>query len=191
MEWLIVGLGNPGARYEGTRHNAGRDAVVALAAAHRVPLDRLRHNSRHGVLTSGSDRAVLAVPTTYMNESGRAVAPLAGFYRVPVDRILVVYDEVDLPVGRLRLRFEGGAGGHNGMKSIIRALGTQEFPRLRLGVGRPAQGWDTADHVLSRFSEDEQADADQLIRDAVDAIERVIRDGVQTAMNAVNAVDGS
>lgn len=186
MEWLIVGLGNPGAKYEHTRHNAGRDAVLALAAAHGVKLDRLKHNSRHGVVTLGAHRALLAVPTTYMNESGRAVGPLADFYRIAPERILVVYDEVDLPLGRLRLKREGGPGGHNGMKSIIRALGTQEFPRLRLGVGRPLDGWDTADHVLSRFRDEEQADAEALVRSAVDAIELVVRDGVQSAMNVVN-----
>lgn len=187
MDWLIVGLGNPGARYDRTRHNAGRDAVAALADAQGIELRTLKHNARHATARMDGERVILAVPTTYMNESGRAVAPLARFYGIPPDRILIVYDEVDLPLGRLRLRREGGAGGHNGMRSIISALGTQDFPRLRLGVGRPAEGWDTADHVLSRFDQSERDGADALMHAAVDAIERVVRDGVDAAMNVVNA----
>lgn len=186
MDWLIVGLGNPGPRYEGTRHNVGRDAVAALAAGRAVPLDRLKHNARYGTLALAGHRALLAIPTTYMNESGRAVGPLAGFYRIPPERVLVVFDEVDLPLGRLRLRPSGGAGGHNGMKSIIRALGSEDFPRLRLGVGRPPEGWDTADHVLARFRDDERRQAEELVEAGVAAIERVLREGVQAAMNTIN-----
>ena len=187
MDWLIVGLGNPGARYEGTRHNIGRDAVIALAQRHGATVDRVKHNARYTRINLSGHRVLLAVPTTYMNDSGRAVAPLARFYQIEPKNILVVYDEVDLPLGRLRLRGEGGAGGHNGMRSIIRSLGTQEFPRLRMGVGRPPEGWDTADHVLSQFSRAEQDDARILVIRAAETIERAVADGISAAMNAANA----
>lgn len=186
MDWLIVGLGNPGARYEGTRHNVGREAVEALAKRRGAPLSRVQHQARSATASIGGARVVLAVPTTYMNHSGRAIGPLAQYYRVPPERVLVVYDEMDLPLGRLRLRSGGGAGGHNGMKSTISALGTQDFPRLRMGVGRPPAQWDAAAHVLARFSTEERAEADAMIDEAQAIIEDVLREGIEEAMNRHN-----
>jgi len=186
LEWLIVGLGNPGPRYAGTRHNLGREAVEALAARHGAALDQAKFNARFGRGRIGAVPVALATPLTYMNESGRAVAPLARFFRVPPERLLVAFDDLDLPLGTLRLRAEGGAGGHNGMADVLRALGTTGVPRLRLGIGRPPAGWDPADYVLSRFAAGERAEADALAQAAADAAERVVAQGLEAAMNAVN-----
>ncbi|MBK6769022.1 MAG: aminoacyl-tRNA hydrolase [Ardenticatenales bacterium] len=187
VDWLIVGLGNPGGRYAGTRHNIGRDAVEALAAQAGVPLDQLKHQARFGLGRLGAARVCLVLPMTYMNLSGQAVAPIARFYQVPPARVLAVYDDMDLPLGRQRLRAEGGHGGHNGMRSLIERLGTDAFPRLRLGVGRPPAGWDAADHVLARFSPDEAAAAAALIDDAVATMKDIVDRGVAAAMNQANA----
>jgi len=189
MDWLVVGLGNPGPRYEGTRHNIGREVVLKLAERHGVTLGTVKFNARFALPRWGDRRVCLATPLTYMNESGRAVAPLARFYQVPPARILVVYDDLDLPLGRLRLRAEGGAGGHNGMASLIGSLGTPAFPRLRVGIGRPPAGWDPADHVLARFTAAEREEMDVTVVEATDAVERVVREGVAAAMNAVNAAE--
>jgi len=186
MEWLIVGLGNPGERYARTRHNVGRDAVEALAARHGIAIDTVRGPARVGTGTIFGQRVGLVIPTTYMNDSGRGVSPVARFFQVPAERVLVVYDELDLPFGRLRLRAEGGAGGHKGMRSVAAALASQAFPRLRLGIGRPPPGWDAADYVLSRFAPGEREEAAFLIDRAVVALEDVLGDGLVTAMNRHN-----
>lgn len=187
MDWLIVGLGNPGGRYAGTRHNIGRDAVEALSQRSGVAIDQLKHQARFGVGRLDAARVCLVLPMTYMNLSGQAVAPIARFYQVPPERVLAVYDDIDLPLGRLRLRAEGGHGGHNGMRSLIELLGTDRFPRLRLGVGRPPAGWDTADHVLARFAPEEAPAAAALIDDAVATLRDVVGRGVLAAMNQANA----
>lgn len=187
MEWLIVGLGNPGERYAHTRHNIGRDAVEALADRLGVRIDAVRGAARHASASIGGHRVGLVVPTTYMNESGRGVGPIARFFQVPPERVLVVYDEMDLPLGRVRLRAEGGNGGHNGMRSVSSALGGQAFPRLRLGIGRPPEGWDPADYVLSRFTANERDEAAWLVDRAVAVIEDVVKGGLEAAMNRHNA----
>ncbi len=186
MDWLVVGLGNPGPRYADTRHNAGRMAVEHLARRHAVALDSVKFNARFGQLRLDAVRALVALPQTYMNESGQAVAPLARFYQLRPERILAVYDDLDLPPGRLRLRAEGGAGGHNGVASLIRALGTPAFPRLRLGIGRPPPGWQGVDYVLGRFTADEHGVVDASLPIAADAIECVLREGIVAAMNNFN-----
>jgi PTH1 family peptidyl-tRNA hydrolase len=184
--WLVVGLGNPGPRYEATRHNLGRVAVERAAQRHGVALSTARFGARFGLGRVGDERIAFATPTTYMNESGRAVAALARFYQVPPGRVLVVYDDLDLPLGALRLRPEGGAGGHNGVADVIRALGGAAFPRLRLGIGRPPPGWDAADYVLARFAEHERAAADETALAAADAVDAVLGSGLEAAMNTVN-----
>jgi peptidyl-tRNA hydrolase, PTH1 family len=186
VDWLIVGLGNPGARYEGTRHNVGRAVVEAVALTCGASLDRVKHRARFGRAEVAGARVVLATPTTYMNESGEAVAPLARFYRVAPSAVVLVHDDLDLPLGRLRIRSGGGAGGHNGVASVVRLLGTDAVPRLRVGIGRPPAGWDAADYVLARFSADERPCADEAIGRAVHAIESLVREGVDGAMNAYN-----
>jgi PTH1 family peptidyl-tRNA hydrolase len=186
VEWLVAGLGNPGPRYEDTRHNMGRRALLRLAAARGVALDQIRMRCRLGSWHRDSSRVVLATPTTYMNESGQAIGPLARFFKLPPERVLLVYDDIDLPLGTLRVRAAGGAGGHNGVASVLAALGSAEVPRVRLGIGRPPPGWDPADYVLARFLEAELPAAEELADRAVEAVEAVLTDGLDSAMNRYN-----
>lgn len=181
---LVIGLGNPGSRYAGTRHNAG--AMVALTMAQRAGL-QLR-DSKHASATArtslGSIPVLLAVPETYMNESGVAVGRLVRYYKVPPESVLVICDDLDIPFGTLRIRPEGGSGGHNGLKSIIGAIGTQQFARIRVGVGRPAHG--AVDHVLGRFSPEEERVLPRLLDVAADAAAETVVRGPREAMNRFN-----
>ncbi|MFQ5945425.1 MAG: aminoacyl-tRNA hydrolase [Anaerolineae bacterium] len=185
-DWLIVGLGNPGPRYEGTRHNAGYRVVAGLAERHGLAWDAERHQSRlaRGKIAEGS--VVLAQPLTYVNESGRAVGPLSRELDLAPSRVIVVYDELDLPPGQIRLRQGGGAGGHRGMASILRALGTEEVPRLRIGIGRPHDGIDAVAYVLARLSDAEWETMGPASDRAVDALEAVVAEGLATAMSGFN-----
>lgn len=182
-EWLIVGLGNPGPEYAGTRHNIGFDVVEALAAAHKVKLGNRKHRAVFGEGMVGDVSVILAKPMTYMNLSGQAVSALARVYHLAPARVLVIADDLDLPLGRLRIRMEGGAGGHNGHKSIIQSLGTQAYPRLRIGIGK---GGETVDHVLSKFHPDERVVVKEVSEKAVQAIETVLQRGVEIAMANFN-----
>jgi PTH1 family peptidyl-tRNA hydrolase len=182
---LVVGLGNPGRRYRGTRHNIGARVVEALARRHGVAL-REEGWAQVGTLTLGKVRVLLARPQTYVNVSGTAVADLRRRHRVPLSNLLVVYDDLDLPLGQIRLRAGGGHGGHNGMRSIIDALGEQGFPRLRLGIGRPPAGVDPADYVLGRFDPAEAALVDAAVERAADAVEVFVLEGIERAMSAFN-----
>ena len=183
---LIVGLGNPGAQYKGARHNLGFEVIDELARRWNV---RLRSWKSVAVLVVVGDRAVLlAEPKTFMNASGEAVSRIAAYHHIePVD-VLAVVDDVNLPLGRLRLRRSGSAGGHNGLKSIIEYIGA-EFPRLRIGVGRGDLRWDVADHVLATFDRDEHDAVTQAIGRAADAVEVFVDLGVEAAMNRFNAAD--
>ncbi len=182
---LIVGLGNPGRRYRVTRHNVGARVVEALARRHGVTL-REEGWADVGALTLDGVRVLLARPQTYVNVSGTAVADLRRRHRVPLPHLLVVYDDLDLPLGQIRLRAGGGHGGHNGMRSIIDALGEQGFPRLRLGIGRPPAGVDPADYVLGRFDRTEAALVDAAVERAAEAVEMFVREGIERAMSAFN-----
>jgi len=186
VDWLVVGLGNPGPRYAATRHNLGREALLRFAALHGAVLDQLKERARYGRLEVADQRVCAATPTTYMNESGRAVAPLARFFKIRPERVLLVVDDLDLPLGTLRVRPHGGAGGHNGVASVLEALATQAVPRVRLGIGRPPPDWDPADYVLARFAPDECAAAEELAEMGAQAVEAVLRDGLDKAMNALN-----
>ena len=182
---LIVGLGNPGRRYQGTRHNSGARVIDTLARRHHVAL-REEGWADVGALTLDGARVLLARPQTYVNVSGTAVADLRRRHRLPLENLLVAFDDLDLPVGQIRLRAKGGHGGHNGMRSIIEALGSEEFARLRVGIGRPPGGVDPADYVLSRFSKEEQARLDEAVERAADAVEAFVRRGIEAAMSAFN-----
>jgi PTH1 family peptidyl-tRNA hydrolase len=182
---LIVGLGNPGRRYQNTRHNIGARLVELLAQRHRVSL-RAEGWSDTAALTLDGARVLLARPQTYVNVSGTAVADLRRRHRLALDRLLVVFDDLDLPLGNLRIRGQGGHGGHNGMRSIIEALGGGGFPRLRIGIGRPPERMDPADYVLSRFSREEQEPVAAVLARAADAVELFAREGVEAAMRAFN-----
>jgi len=184
---LIVGLGNPGAAYAAHRHNIGFRVVEALARAHGIAFSRRKGFKAYvGTGLIGGHPVVLAKPQTFMNLSGQAVSRLRREYQVPPEQILVVYDDLDLPLGRLRLRPEGGSGGHKGMRSIIDALGTQAFPRLRVGIDRPPQGLDPADYVLQPFSQAQKALVKEVVAQAVEAIECWQAEGILAAMDRFN-----
>lgn len=184
---LIVGLGNPGRRYRLTRHNVGWEVISRLARRARIAVDDEDGFSEVGRGSIGGTRVILARPQTYVNVSGEAVRDLRRRHRLRPQDILVVVDDLDLPLGRLRLRARGSDGGHNGLKSIIAALGSTEFPRLRVGIGRPPAGVDPADHVLTRFTPDEQAAIDTALDRAAEAIEAVVAEGLERAMSRFNA----
>ncbi|HHH42430.1 MAG TPA: aminoacyl-tRNA hydrolase [Chloroflexi bacterium] len=184
--WLIVGLGNPGRRYARHRHNIGFRCLDRLAARHGLTFDRVQNRA---LLATGriADRAVvLAKPQTFMNESGRAVVPLVRAYHVPLERLLVIYDDLDLPPGTIRLRPEGGSGGHRGMRSIIEALGSQDFPRLRVGIGRPPGRMDPADYVLQDLSPEEEERFDRVCERVAEAIHCWLTEGIVLAMSRYN-----
>ena len=187
VRWLVVCLGNPGLRYEGTRHNAGFMTADALAKKLNVRIDRARFKALTGRCVIGGEGVLLMKPQTYMNLSGEAAAQAAAFYKIPPERILVVSDETALPIGALRVRTKGSAGGHNGLKSLISCLGTDAFPRIRLGVGAPPHpDYDMADWVLSAFRNE---DAEQIRDAAARAAEAVIcyiGEGPERAMNRFN-----
>ncbi len=183
---LVVGLGNPGREYAQTRHNVGFQIVTRLAEKHGLSFTRMQNEALVATGRIDDVRVVLAKPQTWMNESGRAVGPLARFYKVEPARLLIVYDDLDIPLGTLRLRGEGGSAGHKGMRSTIERLGTQSFPRLRVGIGRPPGRMDAADYVLQPFSRDEELLMDSTRDRAVEAIERFLAEGIAAAMNRFN-----
>ncbi|HLN64896.1 MAG TPA: aminoacyl-tRNA hydrolase [Symbiobacteriaceae bacterium] len=186
---LIVGLGNPGAKYERTRHNVGWMVLDEFARKYKVTVDRTAHHGVYGELRSWGptgDKVFLLKPLTFMNLSGRSLAPFANFYKVAPADVLVIYDDLDLPPGKLRLREKGSAGGHNGMKSIIQEFGTQDFPRLRVGIGRPAPGWEVVDWVLAPFGGDDAITIAQVMPRAVEAVEAFLTEGTLKAMTKYN-----
>ena len=186
-EYLIVGLGNPGSQYEATRHNVGFRAVAKLASNMGVKIDRAKFQALIGQGTVAGHRVVLMQPQTYMNNSGLAVRQAADFYKVPPERVLVLFDDIDLDVGRLRIRGKGSAGGHNGIKSIIACLHSQDFPRIKIGVGaKPHPDYDLADWVLSRFTAQELKSLDPAIDRAAEAVETVLKEGIERAASRYN-----
>jgi PTH1 family peptidyl-tRNA hydrolase len=186
MEWLIVGLGNPGRKYAGNRHNAGFHVVEQLAAADGLHFDQGRNRAHLAQGRIEGIRVALVKPQTYMNLSGEAVGAVARFFKVPSDRVLVIFDDLDLPLGSLRLRLKGGAGGHNGMTNIIAHLNTRDFPRMRIGIGRPPGRMPPEAYVLQDFKDDEKQTMEQTYQQAVKAIHVVLHDGFEMAMNQFN-----
>ena len=184
VSWLVVFLGNPGLRYEGTRHNAGFMAADAFARKHDVRLNRARFRALTAQCRIGGDQVLLMKPQTYMNLSGEAVGQAARFYKIPPEHILVVSDDITLPVGSLRIRTKGSAGGHNGLKNIIEVLGTDAFPRIRIGVGIPPHpDYETIDWVLSVFRDRDAVEMADAASRAADAAECYIAEGPEKAMN--------
>ncbi|MFW6115725.1 MAG: aminoacyl-tRNA hydrolase [Chloroflexota bacterium] len=184
--YLVAGLGNPGPKYADNRHNVGFRCVERVASAHGLSFDRRQKRARVALGTILQRSVILAKPQTYMNKSGYAVGSLVHFYRVPMERILVVYDDLDLPLGTIRLRPSGGTGGHRGMRSIINQLGRQDFPRLRIGIGRPPGRMDPADYVLQDFSADEEELVEEALEQAAGAIEAWLVEGIDEAMTRYN-----
>jgi len=182
--FLVVGLGNPGAKYENTRHNIGFKVVDELARRWGTGFLSKFH-SLFGEHTIGTEKCLILKPTTFMNRTGIAVGEIASFYKIPPRQCLVVSDEIDLAPGTLRLRLSGSSGGHNGLKSVIEGLGTQDFPRLRIGVGR-SPTLPSDEHVLSQIPKRESAFYEGVIREGADAVEMILREGIPKAMNSVN-----
>lgn len=184
VSWIVVFLGNPGPRYEGTRHNAGFMAADAFARKHGLSITRLRFQALTTTCTLGDATVLLMKPQTYMNLSGEAAGQAARFYKVPPEHILVVSDDISLPVGGLRIRSGGSAGGHNGLKNIISVLGTDAFPRIRMGVGAPPHDeYEMIDWVLSVFHDQDALDMADAASRAADAVECYIAEGAEKAMN--------
>ena len=185
--WLVVGLGNPGPTYAGNRHNVG--AMVADVLGARVGGTYRSHKARAAVLEGriASTRVVLAKPSSFMNESGGPVAGLAQFFKVDVENVLVVHDELDIPYGELRLKRGGGEGGHNGLRSMTRSLGSKEYLRVRVGIGRPPGRMDAADYVLRDFAGAERKDLGVLLEEAADAVELVMARGLLEAQQRFHA----
>ena len=184
---LVVGLGNPGAEFARTRHNVGAEVVELLAARHGVRLKKAKERALAGDVQVDGKRVALAIPLTYMNESGGAVRALVRRYGVAPDGLVVVHDELDLPVAALRVKSGGGLAGHNGLRSISAHLHTDGFQRVRIGVGKPPSKERGADHVLDRFAKRERAEIDVTIQEAADAVETIARDGIDAAMNQYNS----
>jgi peptidyl-tRNA hydrolase, PTH1 family len=183
---LIVGLGNPGSEYEHTRHNIGFEVIDALSQTNGLPLDKLKFNAQFGKGKMEGEDVLLVKPLTYMNLSGEALSPIMNFYQIPIEDILVVYDDLDLPIGKIRLREKGSAGGHNGMKSIIQHLGSQNFKRIRVGIGRPVGREKVIDYVLKRFTKEDQPSVDASIDQARKACEAWLTNPFLKVMNTYN-----
>ena len=185
--YVIVGLGNPGREYARTRHNVGFDVIDVLSEKLNIQITK---SARHGLIGEGfvgGEKVLLVKPQTYMNLSGQCVSEMAGFYKVPMENLLLIYDDIDLPLGKLRFRLNGSAGTHNGMRSVIGLLGRQDFPRLRVGVGKKPEGWELADWVLSHYAteEDRKIQFDAFLQ-AADTVVDYVKNGPDSAMRTAN-----
>ena len=186
--FVIVGLGNPEKKYEGTRHNIGFAVIDALADKYNISIKEKKHKALCGTVVIEGVKVMLVKPLTYMNLSGDSVADVMNFYKLdPEDDMLVVYDDISLAPGNIRVRKKGSAGGHNGIKSIIARCGTQNFMRVRVGVGEKPEGWDLADHVLGHFSDEDSRLVREAVDDAIGAIVMMSQGDVDQAMNNYNA----
>lgn len=184
---IVVGLGNPGPKYRGTRHNVGYEVVRELAERHGGGVPTIKHEAALVEVFFAGEKLLLVAPETFMNLSGRSVWPLVDFYKLPLDDLLIVCDDLNLDTGRLRLRASGSAGGQKGLAHIIQQLGSEDFPRLRIGIGRPPGRMDPADYVLAKFRSEEREIMDLAVKSAADGVESWIEEGCEKAMNKVNA----
>lgn len=184
--FIIIGLGNPGKRYESTRHNVGFETVEYLSAKHKVRIAKIKHKALIGDGVIKGKRALLVKPQTFMNASGESVREIAEWYGIPRRNLILVHDDVDLPLGRLRVRARGSAGTHNGMRSVIYHLQDDFFPRVKIGIGEAPENWELADYVLGRFGPEERKLIDGCIIEAAEAVEAILADGVEAAMNTFN-----
>ena len=186
--YIIAGLGNPTKEYEGTRHNVGFDVIDRLSERYNIDVTMEKHRALIGKGMIAGQKVILVKPQTYMNLSGESIRSVIDYYKVdPEKELIVIYDDISLGVGQLRIRAKGSAGGHNGIKSIISSVGTSNFMRIKVGVGEKPQGWDLADHVLGRFSGEDRARVEEAIRDAEDAAALMIQGEADKAMNDFNA----
>ena len=187
VEYIVVGLGNRGSKYDGTRHNAGFIAVDRLAERLNVRIDRIKYKSLCTACVIGDKKVLLMKPSTYMNNSGLAVTEAMKFYKIPPENVIVIFDDISLDVGKMRIRRKGSDGGHNGIKNIIYLSGSDQFPRIKLGVGHKPEKWDLADWVLSRFTESEYKTLGEAAEKACDAVELMINGQIDKAMNLFNS----
>lgn len=184
--YVIVGLGNPGKQYENTRHNVGFNVIDILAKEYGISVTKIKHKALIGEGRVGAEKVLLVKPQTYMNLSGETLIDIYNYYNVEMENIIVIYDDIDLDVGKIRIRKKGSGGTHNGMRSITKCLGSNDFPRVRVGVSRPRSGQDLADFVLSRFRKEEDDDVEQGLEKATKAVDVMIRDNIDLAMNKYN-----
>ena len=185
--YLVVGLGNPGRQYEATRHNMGFDTVDYLVEEYKVPQGGVKFNAMYVKTVIGGEKVILMKPLSFMNLSGGPVRDMVNYFKIdPETELIVIYDDIDLDPGQLRIRKQGSAGGHNGIKDIIRQLGTEKFLRIKVGVGAKPKGWDLADYVLGRFSTEDRKIVDEAIAKAGKAVDIMISQGPDAAMNEFN-----
>lgn len=184
--YVVVGLGNPGKDYTNTRHNIGFNTVDLIGKRNNINLNKIKFNSIYGEGNIGGEKILLVKPQTYMNNSGTSVRDICQYYKIPIENIIVVVDDIDIEFSSVKLRAKGSAGSHNGLKSIINHIQRDDFPRVKVGIGKKYEKQDLADFVLSRFSKDEQIDIDISIITAAEAVESIIKDGIDTAMNKYN-----
>ena len=184
--YIIVVLGNPGDKYEKTRHNVGFNVIDLLAKEYSIDVSKIKHKALIGEGRVGTEKVILVKPMTYMNLSGESVADICNYYNIDLENLIVIYDDIDLDVGKIRIRKKGSGGTHNGMRSIVKCLGSGDFPRVRVGVSKPMKGQDLADFVLSRFRKEEQADLEIGLEKAYKAVEAMIKENVDIAMNKYN-----
>jgi len=183
--YIIAGLGNPGKEYAGTRHNVGFDTIDFLAEKYNVNLNKLKFNSVYGEININGEKVMLVKPVTYMNRSGIAIAEIVKYYKVPIENLIIIYDDIDIPAGTLRIRPHGSSGTHNGMKSIIYQLENDKFPRIRIGIGRNPD-MDLADYVLQRFSKDDREKINSIIKSASEAAEEIVTKSLDSSMQKFN-----
>ena len=184
--WLIVGLGNPGQQYVHTRHNIGFEALDAFSASHQFHTSNVRSQAKLSEGVIAGNKVICAWPQTYMNRSGVSVSGLANWYKIPTTQVVIVYDDLDLPFATIRIRERGSAGTHNGMRSIVQLLGTSDFPRLRIGIGKVPTGWDAYGYVLGKFDQRESQDIPDLLQRTSTALTTIIQAGIGQAMNKYN-----
>ena len=184
--YVVVGLGNPGKQYDKTRHNVGFDVIDILAKEYDISVSKIKHKALIGEGRVGSEKVLLVKPQTYMNLSGETLIDIYNYYKVDMENIIVIYDDIDLDVGKIRIRKKGSGGTHNGMRSIIKCLGANDFPRVRVGVSKPRPGQDLSDFVLSRFKKEESEDVELGLEKAAKAVDVMIRDNIDLAMNKYN-----
>lgn len=183
--YIVVGLGNPGRKYDGTRHNVGFDAIDILAQRNDMKVNKLKFRAFYTEGFLGRNKVILAKPQTYMNLSGESIRDMVEYYKINPENLIIIYDDIDLDVGALRIRTKGSSGSHNGMKSIIYQLNSQEFPRIRIGIGKPEYG-DLADYVLGKFPKNQIPTIGETIEKAALAVETIVKKGIDLAMNQYN-----
>ena len=184
--FIIAGLGNPGKTYEGTKHNVGFQVIDKLAQDYTITVDKWKHKAFIGEGRIGQHKVMLVKPQTFMNLSGESIREILSYYKIPVSRLIVIYDDTSLPLSGVRIREKGSAGGHNGMKSIISQLGTDTFLRIKVGIGEKPNGWDLADYVLSKFQKEDLPLIEEGIGKAAKAVTLLLTEGIQEAMNQTN-----